>query len=170
MVTGVSVVIGWNVVCLLPEWWLGRRVYYNSKQLQVAKVAEAISPEDIETDQEAPRKVTAIDAATTAASSAPTKEPLCSRLRRFSRHQTFWPIMGYTFHYFSVLNSGVLMVGYLQSQGINIGLIGAASGLGAFFGLVGTWLFPLLLDSPCFAGCVTHPHTAFSRVRACDCD
>ena len=41
------------------------------------------------------------------------------------------------------------MVGYLQSQGINVALVGASSGLGAFFGLLGTWLFPLMLDNCC---------------------
>eukprot|EP00750_Incisomonas_marina_P005363 INCI13922.1.p1 GENE.INCI13922.1~~INCI13922.1.p1 ORF type:complete len:369 (+),score=47.71 INCI13922.1:3-1109(+) len=137
---------------------MGRRVYYSSAQLRQAKPVD----DDDDDDEENPSSSDLVanpdagdrseGAVSLTAPPRTKKQSLCMKLSRFYRHHAFWPVLGYCFHYFSVLNSGVLMVGYLQSQGLNVAVIGAASGLGAFFGLVGTWLFPLLLDSPCFAG------------------
>lgn len=134
---GVTIVAAWNGLCAVPQWLMGRRVYYSSAQLREAKPVDGDDGEDdVGGDQENPQSSsssssshepkgnpTADGGVTTSSSSGAAPQPqqphrskkqsLCMKLSRFSRHHAFWPVLGYCFHYFSVLNSGVLMVGYV---------------------------------------------------------
>ena len=119
VVVGVTIVAAWNGLCAIPQWLMGRRVYYSSAQLRQAKPVD----DDDDDDEENPSSSDLVanpdagdrseGAVSLTAPPRTKKQSLCMKLSRFYRHHAFWPVLGYCFHYFSVLNSGVLMVGYV---------------------------------------------------------
>ncbi|OQR94694.1 Ferroportin (FP) Family [Achlya hypogyna] len=63
----------------------------------------------------------------------------------YARHPTFLVSFAFCALYMTVLSGGGLNTAYLQWRGLPLSLLGASSGLGALFGLVGTLLFPQLV-------------------------
>lgn len=57
-----------------------------------------------------------------------------------------WASISYCMVYFSVLDNGSLVAAYLKTQGIGYHIIGIAKACGAFFGICGTFLTPLLVN------------------------
>merc|ERR1712079_288220 len=48
--------------------------------------------------------------------------------------------------YFSVLDSGGLVAAYLRTEGISYSVLGITKGIGAIFGILGTYLTPMLAN------------------------
>ncbi|EQC29889.1 hypothetical protein SDRG_12433 [Saprolegnia diclina VS20] len=64
----------------------------------------------------------------------------------YAAHPTFLVSFAYCALYMTVLSGSGLNIAYLQWRGVALSLLGATSGLGALFGLLGTLLFPLLVQ------------------------
>merc|ERR1719474_472090 len=57
-----------------------------------------------------------------------------------------WASIAYCMLYFSVLDGGSLVASYLRTEGISYSLLGVTKGIGAIFGILGTYITPLLAN------------------------
>lgn len=75
-------------------------------------------------------------------------------VRVYTSHPVFLASVAYTLLYCTVLDNGALMTAYLEWRGVSAAVIGAQRGIGAVFGLVGTVVFPVLLNTKWMGGSV----------------
>mmetsp|Transcript_18070 Transcript_18070/g.59527 ORF Transcript_18070/g.59527 Transcript_18070/m.59527 type:complete len:536 (+) Transcript_18070:52-1659(+) len=72
------------------------------------------------------------------------------RVKLFFGHRVAGASVAYCFLYMTVIDNGSLMTAYLQWRGVPPSYLGASRGVGAVFGMGGTFLFPLVTG--CFGG------------------
>ena len=63
----------------------------------------------------------------------------------YFRHPVFLLSFSFCVLYMTVLDGGTLNTGYLKWRGISDGILGTSRGIGAVFGLIGTFVFPVLV-------------------------
>lgn len=67
--------------------------------------------------------------------------------RMYYNHPVFLASFGFCALYMSVLTGGTLNTGYLKWRDVSDAVLGASRGIGAVAGLIGTFLFPILLKN-----------------------
>ena len=65
--------------------------------------------------------------------------------KSYWRHPVSQASIAYGLLWFTVLDNGVLMTSYLKWLGIPEGPLGISRGIGAMFGIIGTWLHPVIV-------------------------
>jgi len=118
LMLGVSIVFAWSAVSVFPIYWAWRSAYLCHADLQ------AIRP---------PR----------------TQEDPCSLICRSSKAYCASPVFGASFAYcmlfFTILDGSSLTFAYLKQDGVSSAVLGLSRGGGAVTGILGTFLFPVLL-------------------------
>ncbi len=122
VVVGASIIILWNALTLFPEYYTAREIYVNSSRLQQPKTTPHIKTQ-----------ITDL-------------ESLLGAWRRYARHSLFVPSLGYCLLYLTVLDGSTMMTAYLEWIGTPESVMGLSRGVGALFGLFGTFIFPFVLD------------------------
>ena len=63
----------------------------------------------------------------------------------YYKHPVFIMSFSFCLLYMTILDGGTLNTGYLKWRGVSDGVLGGARGIGAVFGLVGTFAFPMMV-------------------------
>eukprot|EP01064_Diplonema_japonicum_P020986 TRINITY_DN30536_c0_g1_i1.p1 TRINITY_DN30536_c0_g1~~TRINITY_DN30536_c0_g1_i1.p1 ORF type:complete len:494 (+),score=103.04 TRINITY_DN30536_c0_g1_i1:58-1539(+) len=111
----------WNIFVMPAEYFTVRKVYYTIPALQRKELKKH-----------------------------GVKSPLTVLREGWSSymsHEVFVPSFTYGLLWFTVLDNGVLMTAYLKWQGIPEGPLGISRGCGAVVGILGTIVYPKMLDA-----------------------
>ena len=118
---GIGVVVVWTILAAPLELRLIHTVYEAFPKLQRLKDTARL-------DQE-----------------APSRNPLsvfASGVTQWWRHPVRWMSLSYAQLWCTVVDNGTLMTAFLLSQNVNSFALVSGRGLGAMFGILGTFLFP----------------------------
>ena len=125
---GIVVVAGWNILSCPLELYLITRVYNSFSNLRKTKDTAAI----IATNE--------------AAGSSNPIVILRAGLGQYYHHPVFLMSLSYCQLWFTVVDNGTLMTAFLVSLNVNPFALVAGRGIGAMFGIVGTFAFPYVLS------------------------
>jgi iron-regulated transporter 1 len=116
---GTLIVAGWNLLSLPIEYHTIHVVYEQHKQI--------LGTKDVDLNR---------------ATETPLQQ-MVTGWHMYTNHRVFWASFSYCMIYMTVLDNGVLMTAYLKWTGVPDGLLGGSRGLGAFLGIVGTYVYPV---------------------------
>mmetsp|Transcript_41310 Transcript_41310/g.66470 ORF Transcript_41310/g.66470 Transcript_41310/m.66470 type:complete len:494 (-) Transcript_41310:34-1515(-) len=120
---GCGIVIGYNILTVLPECVCVLLVYRATPRLASAKCSS-----------ESAKKHASKNAFV----------ELFNGWNTYVKHPMFLASFSFTLLYATVLSPGSLLIAFLKWIGVMDGLLGMSVGMGAIFGMLGTYLFPLM--------------------------
>ena len=146
---GAGMVGLWNLLSWPLEWVLARDVYASHALLRVPKAPNAHPQADATSAEEPaqnPVASTAVDPAGGVSSAgnggAKVVGGVLPAWRLYMQHRVFLASVAYSALYMTVLDNGTLMTAYLVWRGVPQSAVGLQRGVGACFGMAGTFLFP----------------------------
>lgn len=117
VIIGTGIVCGWSLLSTFPIYWAWRSVYDEYTQLQSVKPKKKQNPFSV----------------------------LRHAGAAYIRHPVFAPSLAFCCLFFTVLSDHhPLSTAFLKMDGVSNLVLGAARGGGAFTGILGTMIFPLL--------------------------
>lgn len=145
---GTAFIVFWNVVTVVPEYRTAKKLYDGVEALRQKKVitapatSAALSDADSEMMKQHQKQLSWSQRLLTAVKKAVQESWHSWRI--FVSHRVFAPSFSYCALYLTVLDGGTLMMAYLTWAGLPTGVLGLSVGIGALFGVAGTFAFPLM--------------------------